>query len=58
MNNLSKEDHIIFDPQTSGGLLFSVNKVKANQILTKLKDKYHQASIIGEVIETQKIIVN
>ncbi len=57
-SKISKQDHIIFDPQTSGGLLVSVNEFKANQILAKLKKKSNHASIIGEVIENQEIILN
>ena len=57
-SKISKQDHIIFDPQTSGGLLVSVNKVKANQVLEKLKKSNHHASIIGEVIEKHEIILN
>ena len=57
-SKISKQDHIIFDPQTSGGLLVSVSKVKANQVLKKLKKNNHHASIIGEVIEKHEIILN
>ena len=57
-SRISKQDHIIFDPQTSGGLLVSVNKIKANQVLEKLKKSNHYASIIGEVIEKHEIILN
>ena len=57
-SRISKQDHIIFDPQTSGGLLVSVNRVKANQVLEKLKKSNHHASIIGEVIEKHEIILN
>ena len=57
-SKISKQDHIIFDPQTSGGLLISVDRIKANQILEKLKKSNHYASIIGEVIEKQEIILN
>ena len=58
ISKISKQDHIIFDPQTSGGLLVSVNKIKANQVLEKLKKSNHHASIIGEVIEKHEIILN
>ena len=57
-SKISKQDHIIFDPQTSGGLLVSVNNIKANQVLEKLKKSNHHASIIGEVIEKHEIILN
>ncbi len=57
-SNISKQDHIIFDPQTSGGLLVSVSEFKASQILEKLKKNNQHASIIGEVVENQEIILN
>lgn len=41
---------IIFDPQTSGGLLLSVDSRLAEQILTKIKSRFKKATIIGEVI--------
>ncbi len=42
---------IIFDPQTSGGLLISVDKKDAETILDRLKDSDIESAIIGEVIE-------
>jgi selenide,water dikinase len=44
------ESQILFDPQTSGGLLLSVDSKFADQILAKLKTRFKKASIIGEVI--------
>ena len=44
------ESQILFDPQTSGGLLLSVDSKFAEQILAKLKTRFKKASIIGEVI--------
>jgi selenide,water dikinase len=42
---------ILFDPQTSGGLLISVNTEKAGILLEKLKQAgVNEAAIIGEVI--------
>lgn len=40
---------IIFDPQTSGGLLFTINKVQANDILNRLKDDSIDAYIVGKI---------
>lgn len=37
----------LFDPQTSGGLLFSVPSEASTEILKKLKETGHNASIIG-----------
>lgn len=45
---------IFFDPQTSGGLLISVNRAQAKALATALKEGGdHEAAIIGEVIAGQ-----
>jgi selenide, water dikinase len=52
---------ILFDPQTSGGLLISVPRGNADSLLTHLREKnVHEAVIIGEVVAEpkEKIIVN
>lgn len=40
---------VLFDPQTSGGLLISVAREKAQELLEKLRDKGIDAEVIGEV---------
>ena len=46
---------ILFDPQTSGGLLISVNRESADQLLEALKEKgIREASIVGEVVPEPK----
>ena len=40
---------ILYDPQTSGGLLISVSEKDANQLLYELKESGVHASIIGHV---------
>ena len=46
---------ILFDPQTSGGLLISVPREKAALLLAKLKEKnVFEAIIIGEVVAEPK----
>lgn len=43
---------ILADPQTSGGLLISLQEKKAEELVKRLKERDHkEASIIGEVIE-------
>ena len=44
------ESQILYDPQTSGGLLLSVDSRFANRILAKLKMRFQRAAMIGEVI--------
>ena len=43
-------EDLLFDPQTSGGLLFSLNPDHAEQLVEDLKDLSLQASIIGEML--------
>jgi selenide,water dikinase len=52
--------NLLFDPQTSGGLLLSVPQNKAQLLLKRLKDKgIKEATIIGRVVkqERKRIIV-
>lgn len=49
-NNIENSlQEILFDAQTSGGLLFSVNKSHANEIINKLHEENIEASVIGEI---------
>jgi selenide,water dikinase len=43
------EAQILFDPQTSGGLLLSVSPDASSSILSKLRSRFNHAQIIGEV---------
>lgn len=47
--NRSKNIDVIFDPQTSGGLLFSLPESQATIFLQELKDNDIESAIIGEV---------
>ena len=52
--------NILFDPQTSGGLLMSVSPREAEALLNELIEKGHKnAAIIGEVVRepSQKIVI-
>lgn len=42
---------LIFDPQTSGGLLLSVSADSADRLVQKLRGNYPFASVIGRVVE-------
>ncbi len=45
---------ILFDPQTSGGLLISVDRAKAEMLMENLKNNPVDYAIIGEVISKDK----
>ncbi len=45
---------ILFDPQTSGGLLISVDKAKAEMLIKELENNPVDYAIIGEVISKGK----
>jgi selenide,water dikinase len=45
---------LTLDPQTSGGLLLSVNEGHAGEILTRIKPFFKNAAIIGRVISENK----
>ncbi|MGL4383092.1 MAG: AIR synthase-related protein, partial [Bacilli bacterium] len=40
---------LLFDPQTSGGLLISVNAKQAQDMLQELKEYNPDAAIIGQI---------
>lgn len=44
---------ILFDPQTSGGLLFSVGGEHLNNILAELKEAGVEAAVVGSVINKE-----
>lgn len=46
-------EDVLFDPQTSGGLLISVEKEKAEELLEALKKTPTEYAIIGHVVEKQ-----
>lgn len=51
-------EDIIFDPQTSGGLLLSISKDYSEKIIKELSNLELESSIIGEVISLdEKIII-
>lgn len=53
--NISDElKDILFDPQTSGGLLISVNKDKALDLLEELENGPTECAIIGEVFSERE----
>lgn len=47
-------EEVLFDPQTSGGLLFAVNKEEAGDFLAELRDAGLPAEIIGRFIDKKE----
>jgi selenide,water dikinase len=41
---------LLFDPQTAGGMLISIESARADQMLDKLRSTYPAASMIGRVL--------
>lgn len=46
-------EEVLFDPQTSGGLLFALEESEANQALKKLREKEIPAFKVGKVTKKQ-----
>ena len=42
---------LLFDPQTAGGLLISVDEARADDLLTRLRETYPRAARVGRVKE-------
>lgn len=52
------ETQMLFDPQTSGGLLLSVSPQKADQILRTIQPHFPLAAIVGQVTEGSGVHVS
>lgn len=46
-------EDVLFDPQTSGGLMISVVESKAEELMEALKDTPTESAIIGYVVEKE-----
>lgn len=53
----TEEQMILFDPQTSGGLLIAVAESSADNLVAELTEKNVQAAIIGRVITAQNKLI-
>jgi selenide, water dikinase len=42
---------LLFDPQTAGGMLIAIAPDQGDALLSRLREKYPQASVIGKVVE-------
>jgi selenide,water dikinase len=49
------QSKIVFDPQTSGGLLLAVCPNKAPNLLKKIQTRFPRTKIIGQVLPFQKV---
>jgi selenide,water dikinase len=45
---------LLYDPQTAGGLLISIARDRADALLSRLRETYHHAAIIGRVVERDR----
>ena len=49
----TEKDHLLYDPQTSGGLLISIEEIKAEKLLAEIRDGGDEiAGIVGFVTES------
>jgi len=49
-DSVSKEmRHLLFDPQTAGGMLMAMPQERSDALLDRLREHYGQASIIGRI---------
>ena len=44
-------EEILFDPQTSGGLLIAVDSADASALLERIRAKNPAAAIVGQIVE-------
>jgi selenide, water dikinase len=42
---------LLFDPQTAGGMLIAIRPDRADPLLSRLRERYAKASVIGKVID-------
>ena len=57
-NLTAEEEELLFDPQTSGGLLFAVPADQCDDLLTGLKEAGIEAAThVGDVVEAQEPLV-
>lgn len=50
-NPIEMHEHLLFDPQTSGGLLIAVPEAEAEALLAELRADYPHAALVGAVLD-------
>jgi selenide,water dikinase len=52
--------HLLFDPQTAGGMLIAIAEERSAELLAKLQENYPDAAVIGRVVKKgpQALVVN
>jgi selenide, water dikinase len=43
---------LFFDPQTAGGMLISISSDQAEPLLSRLRENYSRATVIGKVMKS------
>jgi selenide,water dikinase len=49
--------HLLFDPQTAGGMLIAISSDRADALLQRLRQHYPTASVIGKVVNEGTVAV-
>ena len=49
--------HLLYDPQTAGGMLISIIQNRSEQLLTRLREHYPTAAVIGRVMPRSTKVV-
>ncbi len=55
---IDTDEFLLFDPQTSGGLLIAVKEDSAETLLSKLKENCVEANIVGTITENGKGVIS
>ncbi|HEX7957922.1 MAG TPA: selenide, water dikinase SelD, partial [Pyrinomonadaceae bacterium] len=48
---------LLFDPQTAGGLLISLAAERAPELLSRLRERYPEASLVGRVVKRRARLI-
>ena len=48
-------EEVLFDPQTSGGLLLAVHPEDADEMVLRMREAGLPAAVVGEIIEKEEV---